>query len=206
MGVRQTPWDVGADDVLATTAVDLLSFDAMGADSAVDLTWRTGSELDNLGFHLYRSLLEAGPWTRITSSLIPGLGSSPEGASYSFRDTGLLNGVRYFYRLEDIDAHSGSTFHGPISAVPQAGAAPPAEDGGSGASDPDGSDASEDEDLASDESPEETRIYGRPEDASFRVVSRTKHAVVVELSTPGFVATETPSGLQISVPGFDQSH
>ncbi|MCG6922941.1 MAG: LamG domain-containing protein, partial [Acidobacteria bacterium] len=177
------------------TAVELLSFEAVPADSAVDLTWRTGSELHNLGFHLHRSLSRKGPWTRITASLIPGLGSSPEGASYSSRDTGLTNGVRYFYRLEDIDSESGSTFHGPVSAVPQAGAAPPADDGGSGDSDPERSSDSEDP---------TSQIYGRPGDVSFRVVSRTKHAVVVELETPGFVVTPSPEGLHVSVPGFDQ--
>ena len=77
------------------------------------------SELDNLGFHVHRSLSENGPWTRVTPSLIPGLGSSPEGASYSWTDTGLLNGTRYFYRLEDVDSASVSTFHGPVSVVPQ---------------------------------------------------------------------------------------
>jgi hypothetical protein len=54
--------------------VTLTSFSAAGADSAVDLSWQTGSELENLGFNLYRGLSDAGPWTRITSSLIPGLG------------------------------------------------------------------------------------------------------------------------------------
>jgi hypothetical protein len=196
-------WDRGADEFGATTAVELVSFDAVGADSAVDLTWRTGSELDNLGFHLYRGRSERGPWTRVTSSLIPGLGSSPEGASYSFRDVGLTNGVRYFYRLEDIDARSGSTFHGPVSAVP--GAAPPAEEPGSGDSDPDGSDdGSGSEDALPGGSPDETWTYGRPADASVQVVTRSGHVVVVELQTPGFVATETPSGIRVSIPGFDQ--
>jgi hypothetical protein len=161
----------------------------------VELSWRTGSELSNLGFHLHRSLSEGGPWTRITPSLIPGLGSSPEGASYSFRDTGLTNRVRYFYRLEDIDAYSGSTFHGPVSAVPEASADEEEDpaDSGETPEDPDG-----------DSEGSETRTYGHPEDVSFRVVSRTKHAVVVELQTPGFVATETPFGVKVFVPGFDQ--
>ena len=128
-GLRQIPWDIGADDVLATTAVELLSFEALPADTAVDLEWQTGSELDNLGFHLYRAFSEDGLWTRITSSLIPGLGSSPEGAFYSFRDTGLTNGVRYFYKLEDIDATSRSTFHGPVSATPSPSAQPEEENG-----------------------------------------------------------------------------
>ncbi|MGD8898335.1 MAG: right-handed parallel beta-helix repeat-containing protein, partial [Acidobacteriota bacterium] len=183
-------WDIGADEFGATTVVELVSFEAVGVDSAVDLSWRTGSELNNLGFHLHRSLSEGGPWTRITSSLIPGLGSSPEGASYSFRDTGLVNGVRYFYRLEDIDAHSGSTFHGPVSAVPEE--APPADE------DDDSSDPE------SEESPHETRTYGHPEATSFEIVSRTRNGVVVELRTPGFLATLAPEGVHVSVPGFDQ--
>ena len=114
------------------TAVKLISFTAVGLDGAVDLAWQTGSELGNLGFHLYRSSSDSGPWTRITSSLIPGLGSSPLGASYSWRDSGLANGQRYYYRLEDVDTHSVSTFHGPVSAVPLAASVPPG--GGSGGS------------------------------------------------------------------------
>jgi hypothetical protein len=97
------------DDLTActATAVRLLSFTATGADGAVDLAWRTGSEVDNLGFHVHRSRSANGPWTRVTSSLIPGLGFSAMGQSYSWRDPGLENGVRYFYRLEDVDAKSG---------------------------------------------------------------------------------------------------
>jgi hypothetical protein len=62
---------------VSTTAVRLGSFAALGSDAAVALAWRTGSELDNLGFHLYRSSSDSGPWTRLNPSLIPGLGSSP---------------------------------------------------------------------------------------------------------------------------------
>jgi hypothetical protein len=54
-------WDRGADEFGATTAVELVSFEAVGSDSAVELSWRTGSELSNLGFHLHRSLSEGGP-------------------------------------------------------------------------------------------------------------------------------------------------
>ncbi len=105
------------------TAVKLASFGAQPGDGSVTLAWQTASELDNLGFHLYRALAESGPWTRLDASLIPGLGSSATGQDYSYRDAGLLNGTRYFYRLEDVDATSHATSHGPVSAVPAAGAA-----------------------------------------------------------------------------------
>ena len=79
--VRQVAWDIGADDANGTTAVKLMSFEARPLDSANSLTWQTGSELDNLGFHVYRALSADGPWTRISASLIPGLGSSAVGPS-----------------------------------------------------------------------------------------------------------------------------
>ena len=82
-----------------TNVPGTVSFEAWPSDSTVGLTWETGSELSNLGFHLYRGVSAGGPWTRITPSLIPGLGSSPVGASYSWTDNGLENGVEYFYRL-----------------------------------------------------------------------------------------------------------
>ena len=123
--LRVAPWDVGADEYGASTAVTLMSFDARPSDGAVDLEWLTGSEVDNLGFHLYRGLSENGPWTRLTASLIPGQGFSATGASYGWRDSGLTNGARYSYRLEDVDTKSVSTFHGPVFAVPGTTAAPP---------------------------------------------------------------------------------
>ena len=119
---RVAPWDIGADEFNGTTAVQLQSFSAFPGDASAVLEWRTASELSNLGFHLYRGPSEDGPWTRLTTSLIPGLGSSATGQAYSFRDAGLLNGTRYFYRLEDVDASSKATSHGPVSAVPLAGA------------------------------------------------------------------------------------
>ena len=55
----------------------------------MDLSWETASELDNLGFHLYRSVSADGPYERITSALIPGLGSSPVRPGLRYRDAGL---------------------------------------------------------------------------------------------------------------------
>ena len=46
------------------TAVELMSFEAVPFDSAVELRWQTGSELWNLGFHLYRSSSAEGPYAR----------------------------------------------------------------------------------------------------------------------------------------------
>ena len=58
---RVAPWDIGADDFSGTTAVKLQSFSAVPGDASVLLEWRTASELDNLGFHLYRGPVRERP-------------------------------------------------------------------------------------------------------------------------------------------------
>jgi len=195
-----------------TTAVTMSSFTASPADGAVDLAWTTASELRNLGFHLYRATSADGPWTRITSSLVPGLGSSALGQAYSHRDAGLRNGTRYFYRLEDVDASSRTTSHGPVSAVPQAASA-----GGSGergrrdvepkrkATAPScpasvlqaaGADAEAASFTCS--------RHGDPEAVSLAVVSRDERGALVELRTGGFYALHDEAGrVRVLVPGFE---
>ena len=53
---------------IGTTAVKLMSFAAAPGDGSVALEWRTGSELDNLGFHVHRGPSADGPWTRLTAA------------------------------------------------------------------------------------------------------------------------------------------
>ncbi len=169
------------------TAVTLSSFTATSLDGAVDLSWTTASELQNLGFDLYRAESADGPYLRITSSLIPGLGSSPTGRSYSYRDAGLLNGRTYFYKLEDVETTGRTEMHGPVSATPSASAA---EGGGS----PDPSDRP---------APWGTS-YGDPSSVVLREVERSRRHVVLELLTGGFLATPVENGqARVTIPGFE---
>jgi len=162
------------------TEVKLSSFEALAGDASVRLEWTTASELQNLGFHLYRSLSAEGPFERITPSLIPGLGSSPSGANYSYRDTGLENGRVYFYRLEDIETTGKTTLHGPVSATPSAGLPPDTGETGS------------------------LITYGRPEQNGFQVLERTSEGMVLELTTGGFTAEPQGDGsVLLSIPGFE---
>ncbi len=191
-GGRQTLWDIGADDILATTSVELTSFTAQPLDGAVELRWETGSELDNLGFHIYRSPTDAGPYERITARVIPGLGSSPEGATYAYRDASLTNGETYYYKLEDIETTGKTELHGPVSATPEAEAS-----FGGGDTDDSSSDQDSTTSLA--------RItYGDPSANSLKVVSRGGRQVVLELVTEGFYAEPQEDGsVRVDIPGFE---
>ena len=129
-------------------------------DGAVELRWETGSELDNLGFHLYRSPTDAGPYEQIAARVIPGLGSSPEGATYAYRDASLTNGETYYYKLEDIETTGKTELHGPVSATPEAEAS-------FGGGDTDDSSSHQDNTTSL------ARItYGDPSANSLKVVSR----------------------------------
>ena len=97
--------------------VDLVSFTATGFEDYVLLEWETASEIDNAGFHLWRSETEDGEYVRITDSLIPAEGSPTSGAEYEYEDLDVEQGLTYFYELEDIDYDGLSTFHGPVSAT-----------------------------------------------------------------------------------------
>jgi len=80
-----------------------------------------GPQTENLtprAFSLWRSEAEAGPYTRLNAQLIPARGGPTTGASYSYDDEAVTNGITYWYKLEDVDTHGVSTFHEPLSATP----------------------------------------------------------------------------------------
>jgi len=101
------------------TLVELASFTATAHDGYVLAEWETASEIDNAGFNLWRSETEAGPYTKLNADLIPAQGGPTTGASYSYDDDVVTNGVTYWYKLEDVDLYGGGTMHGPVAATPQ---------------------------------------------------------------------------------------
>jgi len=163
------------------TAVTLSSFSAQGLDAAVEVSWETASELNNLGFHIYRSDSAEGPYESITRSAIPGLGSSPVGARYRYLDSGLTNGKTYFYRLEDIETTGKTERHGPVSATPAAG---------------------ESDRISSPSSGSIT--YGDSPGSFLQVLNRSRSELVLELRTEGFEAkVEGDGSVRLSIPGFE---
>ena len=76
------------------------------------------SELDNVGFNLYRSEAADGPYVQLNTTLIPPQNpGSVLGSVYEWLDADVQPGVVYFYKLEDLDVKGVSTFHGPVSSV-----------------------------------------------------------------------------------------
>jgi hypothetical protein len=98
------------------TVVDLLPFKAMGADESVLLSWETTSEIDNLGFNLYRATSVNGARIKLNAQLIPTLVApgSPFGAVYEYTDTAVNNGKTYYYWLEALDIYGDTQLQGPV--------------------------------------------------------------------------------------------
>jgi hypothetical protein len=99
------------------TAITLLSFTAHPAADQITLAWQTGTEVDNAGFNLQRATAVSGPYTKLNATLIPAKGDAVSGASYTYTDHNVIKGMTYYYKLEDVDTHGVSTFHGPVSAT-----------------------------------------------------------------------------------------
>ena len=117
---------------LAVTAVRLTQIDATRYDRGVLIQWKTGHEVDNLGFHIDREI--NGQRTRVTPSLIAGSGlMAGHGTEvngelrYAFWDLGAAATDRSaVYWLEDVDFNGKVTAHGPVIPVDGVLQTPPA--------------------------------------------------------------------------------
>jgi hypothetical protein len=99
------------------TAVELVSFTATADARAIVVAWETASEVDNLGFNLYRGESPDGVRVKLNRSLIasqfPG---SPVGAAYEFVDGLVQRGITYYYWLDAVDVSGSAATYGPVSA------------------------------------------------------------------------------------------
>ncbi|MBN1138018.1 MAG: proprotein convertase P-domain-containing protein, partial [Anaerolineae bacterium] len=102
----------------APTAVTLTRFEAWPAGPAIHVEWEAATELDNLGFNLYRSDAIDGVYQRLNSYLIPAqVPGSPAGAAYFWTDRQVAPGQVYYYKLEAVDLHGVAMFYGQVSAT-----------------------------------------------------------------------------------------
>ncbi len=158
----------------AASPVSISRFIADPYDSLVQIEWDTEREIEHRGFDLYRSASAIGGYTKLNSELIRNFESLPGSTGhYRFIDPTVQNGIRYFYRLEDIALNGARRFHGPVEATPQIGLGTP--------------------------TPVPPRPVAPPTDEGalgkgIRIVSRTRHSLRLEIRTdaPTFDALGAP--------------
>ncbi len=115
-----TASNVACNIISIPTLTRLESFEAVNYGSDVSLEWKTGSEIDNLGFNVYRE--DRGNRTRVNnqilagSALLTGAGTDLKaGNSYSWTDSSPA-GKNTKYWLEDVSLSGESTWHGPFDS------------------------------------------------------------------------------------------
>ena len=116
-------YTVGAENASPLTAVELIAFSGIAYDRAVLLEWRTGYEIDNLGFNIYREI--GTERTKLTPSPVAGSGllaqrgtavtSVQAYAWWDYQATVATPDLLYW--LEDIDFDGTSTWHGPMTPL-----------------------------------------------------------------------------------------
>lgn len=112
-------WLTGLLIVGAVIFALLAVFTANQADIIVE--WSTASELDTVGYNLYRADSASGIFTKINPSFISASPDPQTGGSYSFHDPNVIPGKTYFYELEAISENGQGERHGPITAQAQSG-------------------------------------------------------------------------------------
>ncbi|HEX9918229.1 MAG TPA: C25 family cysteine peptidase, partial [Pyrinomonadaceae bacterium] len=116
-----SPWTLSATP-LAPTAVKLASFEAESFADGVQVRWRSGSEVDNLGYNLYREL--GGRRTLVNDSLIAGsalrVGEGTvlaAGGAYEWFDHEGSRNSGASYWLEALDLNGELQTFGPIVPI-----------------------------------------------------------------------------------------
>ena len=108
------------------TPVTLTSFTATEGAAGVDLAWATASELNVLGYNIYRGTSDdRTAATKISPSLIAATGDGVSGASYSWADSSAAAGTIYRYWLEVVDTDGTTEEYGPVALAPEVAALSP---------------------------------------------------------------------------------
>jgi hypothetical protein len=101
-----TPLTPTADSLDVALPVQLSAFTVASTDKDVVVKWQTESELNNLGFDVYRSESLDGTFVKVNQTRIQGAGTDANPHSYKFIDESVEVGKTYYYYIEDI-SYSG---------------------------------------------------------------------------------------------------
>jgi hypothetical protein len=111
----------GSSDVAAwtnlsaasSTPVELTSFSANIVKGSVNLSWKTATEVNNMGFNVERSANKS-EWSNL--GFVKGNGTSTSNISYSYVDNSVSQAGTYFYRLKQIDNNGSFKYSSIVEA------------------------------------------------------------------------------------------
>jgi uncharacterized repeat protein (TIGR01451 family) len=100
---------------ITPTLVVLSDFIAYEENGQVVIEWSTSSEVNTIGFYLFRLDESTGEYIRINEQILPGLLTSPQGGTYSLVDTGVSPYNNYTYVLMEIENKGKQNTYGPFT-------------------------------------------------------------------------------------------
>ena len=98
----------------ASLPVTLQSLNGIFSENFIELSWRTESEIDNIGFLILRAEEKEGIYAEI-SEMISGAGSSTQMLEYSYVDNTVQKDQTYWYKLVQVDISGAKSIYGPIA-------------------------------------------------------------------------------------------
>ena len=96
--------------------VEMTAYSATRQENAIELNWRTESELNNLGFNIYRSEQAEEGYSLISDELVRGQGTTTAAHDYSYIDDTIESDKDYWYTIETVSTDGVSTYYGPMAA------------------------------------------------------------------------------------------
>lgn len=93
------------------TYISLSYFKVKQKGNKVVIVWKTASEIDTIGFNIFREDTATNSYRKINKKLIQAKGTAQSGYRYRFVDKRIKGRHTYLYQLEDIDKNLTSTFH-----------------------------------------------------------------------------------------------
>jgi lysophospholipase L1-like esterase len=108
-GMQETSFRWTLDVVVSVTMTEMTAVFQPWLN-LVNVQWKTGREVDNAGFHVYRSLKADGEYQKITSEIIP----SRQDNTYSATDNDVQVGAVYYYKIVAQDVRGNRSEQDPI--------------------------------------------------------------------------------------------
>jgi hypothetical protein len=99
---------------LPTFAV-ISSFGAYEEDGKVVVQWETSSEIDTVGFYLFRKDEPKGKYFQVNDQLLPGLLVSNQGGTYRYVDETASPMKTYTYKLVEVETRGDKRIYGPFT-------------------------------------------------------------------------------------------
>lgn len=101
-----------------TTQALIGSFRAYAsANGQTMVEWETVSEVNTVGFNLFREDPASGKFFQVNTRLLPGLFTAPQGGVYHYPDLTVAADGTYTYRLQEVEANGTLRDYGPFTVT-----------------------------------------------------------------------------------------